>query len=92
MLTYEDCLELCDLSEEEINAIAEHEHQDPIQAIAKAEYLVCTEGGERMIRKYIIEDIRHAQLVGKTEHEKELKRTLIHFIKTHPKHGLSTSS
>ena len=26
MLTYEDCLELSDLTEEEIEAISEHEH------------------------------------------------------------------
>lgn len=88
MLTYEDCLELCELTEAEINAIAEYEHTDPIHALAKAEYLVCSNGGERMIRRMIIEDIRHAQERGKQDHAHDLKRVLVHFIKTHPKHGL----
>ncbi|MCW8885056.1 MAG: hypothetical protein OQK12_07345 [Motiliproteus sp.] len=87
MLTYEDCLEMCELTPEEIEAIAEHEHLQRIQAIAKADYLVHTEGGERMIRKMIIDDIRHAQERGDAEHEADLKQVLALFIKTHPRHN-----
>ena len=87
MLTYEDCLELCDLTLEEIDAVAEHESLQRIQAIATAEYLVHTEGGERKIRRMIIDDIRHAQESGDGDHATELKRVLALFIKTHPKHA-----
>lgn len=87
MLTYEDCLEMCELTQEEVNAIAEHEHLQRIQAIAKAEYLVRTDGGERVIRKMIIDDIRHAQDLGDLSHEQDLKDVLTLFITTHPNHS-----
>ncbi len=86
MLTYEDCLEMCELTQEEIDAVAEHEHLHRIQAIATANYLVHTDGGERMIRRMIIDDIRHAQKAGNCDHEADLKRVLALFISTHPRH------
>ncbi|MEH6626863.1 MAG: hypothetical protein V7739_10480 [Motiliproteus sp.] len=91
MLTYEDCLEMCDLSQEEVDAIAEHEHLQRIQAIAKAEYLVHCDGGERVIRKMIIDDIRHAQNVGDLSHERDLKDVLTLFVTTHPHHSAGHS-
>lgn len=39
MITLEDCLGFCDLTEEEVLAIAEHEHLDEIAAIAYAQYV-----------------------------------------------------
>ncbi len=87
MLTYEDCLDMCDLTQAEIDAIAEHEHTDRIQALATAEYLVHNKGGERRIRKMIIDDIRHARAHGNSAHEMELKQVLVHFIKSHPRHA-----
>ncbi len=89
MLTYKDCLDMCDLTEEQINAVAEHDHIDRLQALAKAGYLVNTSGGERRLRRIIIDDIRQAQARGDKTHESELKQVLIHFIRTHPDHGLS---
>ncbi|OMH33757.1 hypothetical protein [Motiliproteus sp. MSK22-1] len=89
MLTYEDCLEMCDLTLDEIDAVAEHEHLQRIQAIATAEYLVKAEGGERKLRRMIIEDIRHAQKISDHHREQDLKRVLTLFIKTHPRHALS---
>lgn len=87
MLTYEDCLELCDLSQEEIDAVAEHQHSDRIQALAEADYLIHCEGGVHKIRRMIVDDIRHAQCCGNRQHEMDLKRVLVHFIKTHPQHA-----
>jgi len=46
-LTFEDCLGLCDLSEAEILAIAEHEHLPAMAALELGNYLVCTANGER---------------------------------------------
>jgi hypothetical protein len=86
MLTYEDCLELCDLTQEEIDAIAEHEHCEGIQALAKGSYLVHSEEGELKIRSMILDDIRHAQATGNRQHEMDLKRVLACFIKNHPQH------
>ncbi len=88
MLTYQDCLDMCDLTHEEINAIAEHEHIDQYHALAAGGYLVQAKGGERLIRKMIIDDIRNAQAIGNRNHEEELKQVLGHFIHTHPHHEL----
>jgi hypothetical protein len=40
MLTIEDCIALSDLTEEEIDAIAEHEHIPEMLAIELGSYLV----------------------------------------------------
>lgn len=84
MITYEDCLELCDLTQDQINAIAEHEHMDRLQALAAGDHLVHTKGGETTIRRMIIDDIRHARRLGQHRHEVQLRQTLTQFIKTHP--------
>ncbi len=89
MLTSQDCLDMCDLTQEEVDAIAEYEHSDRIHALATGGYLVQAKGGERMIRKMIIDDIRQAQALGDQQHEDELKQVLVHFIKTHPDHELN---
>ena len=39
MLTYEDCVELSDLTEEEIEAVAQHEHLPEIVALELGSYL-----------------------------------------------------
>lgn len=87
MLTYEDCCDLCEFSQEEIDAIAEHEHLERIQALAKAEYLVHTEGGERKIRRMIIDNIHQARASNNLAHEEELKQVLLYFLNTHPNHA-----
>ena len=43
MLSYEDCVELSDLTEEEIVAIAEHEHLPEMAALELGSYLVHTD-------------------------------------------------
>ena len=40
MLTYEDCLGMTDLTQEEVDAISEHEHCPAIIALALGNYLV----------------------------------------------------
>ena len=40
MITLEDCLAFCDLTEEEVLAIAEHEQLPEIAAIAMGQYML----------------------------------------------------
>ncbi|MGB8275504.1 MAG: hypothetical protein WCF16_09590 [Alphaproteobacteria bacterium] len=87
MLTLEDCLALCDLSEEEIAAIAEHEHIPVMAAIELGQYLVHTPEGVPMIRRFILDDIRAAQDRGDGEHALLLKAVLRHFVETHSARG-----
>lgn len=84
MLTYEDCLAMCDFNEAEIMAIAEHEHIPPIVAIELAQYLVETEDGKRMLKRMILDDIQAAREHGNDEKVAVLNGVLMHFIATHP--------
>lgn len=91
MLTYEECLAMCDVTEDEVSAIAEHEHVDPIIALAIGQYLCCHDG-EQKIKKIIIDDIDHAEKTGNKAHADVLKKVLAHFIATHPEGSASSAS
>lgn len=84
MLTYQDCIGLCELTEDEIRAIAEHEHLPELVALELGQYLVQSEDGQRQIRRMILEDIEKAEAAGHTEDVLRLKATMQHFIDTHP--------
>jgi hypothetical protein len=83
MITLEDCIGLCGLTEEEVLAIAEHEHLPEIAATALAQYLSSLEHGSEKVRDMIVDDIRQAQLNGvDKEHVLTLLHVLHHFLKT----------
>jgi hypothetical protein len=84
MLSYEDCVELSDLTEEEIAAIAEHEHLPEIAALEMGSYLVHTPEGVPMIKRIILDDIEEERRRGHNEKSLQLKLVLKHFIDTHP--------
>ena len=83
MLTFEDCLGLCELSEEEIRAIAEHEHVPEIVALEFGSYLMRGPDGEVLISHIVIDDIRNAEQRGDLVHAAQLKKCLRHFIEQH---------
>jgi hypothetical protein len=84
MITLEDCIGLCGLTEEEVLAVAEHEHLPEVVATALAQYLLSREHGSEDIRDMIVEDIRQAQWSGNKEHVLTLLHVLHHFPLTHP--------
>jgi hypothetical protein len=84
MLTYQDCLELSELTEEEVEAIAEHEHIPEMLAVEMGRYMVVTPEGQRHIRRMILDDIRHARDTGNLHKAATLKLVLKHFCQTHP--------
>ena len=85
MLTFEDCIALCGLSEEEVAAIAEHEHIPEIAALELGDYLIHTDNGELLIKKMIIDDIEHSRASGNIKHAETLELVLKQFILTHPR-------
>ena len=87
MLTWEDCLALCELSEDEIAAIAEHEHMTQMAAAELGNYLVHSSEGVPMIRRIILEDIAAARCRNELAHAAKLKLVLRHFIHSHPQAG-----
>jgi hypothetical protein len=84
VITLEDCIAMCGLTEEEILAIAEHEHIPEIAAAALAQYLLCQQHGPQKIRAILREDIRAALARGDRKHARELFMALRHFLSVHP--------
>ena len=60
MLAIQDCIGLCRLTEDEILAIAEHEHLPDILALEVGDYLCRTTEGELRVKRMIVEDIEAA--------------------------------
>jgi S-ribosylhomocysteine lyase LuxS involved in autoinducer biosynthesis len=83
MLTLQDCIELSELSEEEILAIAEHEHIPEMLAVEMGSYLVHSPSGEKRIKRMIVDDIDHAKEHGNLKHVAMLKRVLKHYVAEH---------
>ena len=84
MITLEDCVGFCGLSEEEVLAIAEHEHLPEIAATALAQYLLSQEHGSERVRDMIVDDIRRAQFDLDKRKVLMLLHVLHHFLRTHP--------
>jgi hypothetical protein len=70
---------MCGLTEDEVLAIAEHEHLPEIAATALAHYLLSRENGSEEIRDMIVDDIPEAQWSDNKEHVLTLLHVLHHF-------------
>jgi hypothetical protein len=84
MITLEDCIAFCGLNEEEVLAIAEHEHMPEAAACALAAYLLNEAHGPAKIRDMIVDDVRAAQARGDRGHVQALLHVLHHFLRAHP--------
>ena len=83
MITIEDCIGLSGLREDEILALAEHEHIPEIAATALGAYLLHRPDGPQKIRAMIEDDIREAVANGNKAHAGELFMALRHFLYEH---------
>ena len=86
-VTREDIVGLSGLDEDEIAAIAEHEHVPDVIAAALADYLLHQDRGAAAIRAMIKDDIRGALERGDTAHAALLFGALHHFVRDHPPGG-----
>ncbi len=85
MLSLEDCIALCGLNEEEVLAIAHHEHIPEIAAAELGNYLVRTPQGEMRIKTIIRDDIAEARAKGDRLRELALKLMLRNYVLQHPR-------
>lgn len=92
MLTLQECLELSDLSEDEINAIAEHEHVPGIVAAELGNCLLQSDVGTWMIKRYIREDALRAEAGGHADKATRLRELLAQFSAAHPTYELDRPS
>ena len=83
MLTIQDCRDLSELTEEEILAIAQHEHIPEMAAVELGNYLVHTPTGEKRIKAMIVDDIEEARSSGDLVRVLALKLCLKHFLEHH---------
>ena len=83
MLTLEDCIALSDLSDEEIQAIAEHEHIPKMAAVELGNYLIQTPSGEKRIKAMIVDDLKDARRHEDRDRILALKLCLKNFVEHH---------
>ena len=84
MLSLEDCIALCDLSEAEVLAIAHHQRLPEIAAAELGNYLVRMPQGEMRIKAIIRDDIAEACACGDRGRELALRLLLREFVLRHP--------
>jgi len=84
MLTLQDCIGICELTEQEINAIAQHEHIPEIIAAELGQYLIHSKDGVPHLRRIILDDIEEARSRGLEKEVEQLELVLKQFIVTHP--------
>jgi hypothetical protein len=80
MLSWEDCVGLAELTEEEIEAIARHEHLPHLAALALGEYLVHCPDGCARVKRMILDDIDEARSRGDFLAVLKLRLALQHFV------------
>jgi hypothetical protein len=83
VLTFEDCLALCELSEDEVAAIAEHEQLSHSVAVELGQYLIQGPDGQLLIQRMIVDDIMAARQRGDLARAAHLQQTLRRFIEAH---------
>lgn len=84
MLTLEDCIAFCDLTEDEILAIAEHENVPEIVAAEIGTDLLKSSQGIFQIEYFIRDNLEKAKLSGQEAKTKQLDRVYASFHATYP--------
>jgi hypothetical protein len=74
---------MSELTEDEILAIAEHEHLPELLALELGNYLVHSPGGEKKIKRMIQDDIRSAAERGDLKRSAFLKCVLKQYRENH---------
>lgn len=80
MLTVQDCIDRCRLTEKERAAVAEHDLGSDAIALEMEKYLCIATSGERGLSCKIVDDIDAATKSGDLRHAATLRRALQHFL------------
>ncbi|HWU54033.1 MAG TPA: hypothetical protein VN175_00940 [Rhizomicrobium sp.] len=89
MISFEDCIGMCGLTEAEVAAIAEHEHLPEVAAAILGQYLLHQQHGPERIRQMLVDDIRSALRGGDIKHAAELVAALHHLFAAYPEPAAS---
>ena len=83
MLTYNDCLGLSELTQEEVAALARIKHLPEVVALEMGWSLCRTPEGKRLIGRMILDDIEAACRRGDARAAAKLGLVLHRFVETH---------
>ena len=84
MISRDDIIGMCGLTEAEVDAGGEHEHLREVAAACLGAYLLHEAHGSERIAEMIRDDVRAALRRGDRGHAKELLAALRHFLSEHP--------
>jgi hypothetical protein len=84
MLTLKDCVELSELSEDEVHLIAEHEHIPEIVATELGNQLLHSPDGVTTIKNYLLDCVEHARRAGNPARAEALHAIYCRFEASHP--------
>lgn len=84
MLTLKDCVELSELSEDEVHLIAEHEHIPEIVAAELGNELLHSADGVTTIKAYLRDCVEHARRSGDPARAEALHAIYCRFDASHP--------
>jgi hypothetical protein len=87
MLTYEDVLELSELNDDEVDAIAQHEGIPEICAAEYGYYLCHTPDGLPRLQRIFLDDLAVARSHGDQAAVRRLTAVLAAFARNHPAAG-----
>jgi hypothetical protein len=84
MISLQDLIDFCDLTPEEVQVVAEHEHVSQAAAAVLGNYLLQSQSGCEQIRDMLMDEMRAAVRQHDAPHARQLVSTLRHFLHEHP--------
>lgn len=84
MLSIRDCLDYCDLTDDEVSLIAEHEDIPDVAAAQIACGLVQTAEGVLILTQYMTDILERAETRGDQEKAAQVRTICARFQKDHP--------
>jgi hypothetical protein len=84
MISVEDLIGFCDLTPDEVEVVAEHEHVSQAAAAVLGNYLLESEPGCEKIRDMLMDEIRTAVQQHDATHARQFVSMLRHFLHEHP--------
>ena len=84
MISLEDLIGFCDLTPDEVQAIAEHEHVAEPVAVVLGSCLLQSDRGCEELRDMLMDNLRTAVRQHNVPHARQVVSTLRHFLHAHP--------
>ena len=84
MISLEDLIGFCDLTPDEVQVLAEHEHVSQAAAAVLGNHLLQSERGCQRLRDMLRDEIRLAVRQHDVPRARQLVSTLRHFLHEHP--------